>query len=74
MAVLPLEPLPKPLDLMAFFRRQLEYEKLASWLYDRMEGLAPAEFAPRFRQMAPEEKDHVRLTEEIISRLEQTSR
>lgn len=64
-----LDPLPDPLNLQGLFRTQLEYEKLALWLYNQAAGLVPPELASYFGTIAEQEKWHIRVTEGILQRL-----
>lgn len=61
--------LPEPLDFKDFFRKQLELEKLALWLHTKASESVGEELAPSLREIAEQERWHIRLTEEIISRL-----
>ena len=65
-----LDVLPDPLDLKQFFRRQLEFEKLALWLHGKAAELVPSHLEPQFREIAREEEGHITLTEQILQRLE----
>ena len=65
-----LEALPDPLDLTSFFRRQLEFERLALWLHNKAAELVPEELASGFRRIGQREEDHITMTERILSRLE----
>lgn len=61
-----------PLDLKAFFRSQLDYERLALWLHTKAAALVPSELGPHFQKIAREEEKHIGMTEEIVRRLETT--
>ncbi len=60
--------LPEPLDLKNFLRKQLELEKLALSLHTKAESIAK-ELAFSFRQITEQEQWHIKIVEEIISRV-----
>ncbi len=60
--------LPEPLDLKNFLRKQLELEKLALSLHTKVESIAK-ELVFSFRQITEQEQWHIKIVEEIISRV-----
>lgn len=63
------EPLPEPLDLKDFFRKQLELEHLALDLHTRAAGILGEQSAQSLQRLAEDERWHIKVVEDIISRL-----
>ncbi len=64
-----IESLPENGDLKELFTRQLEFEKLALWLHSRASELVPQDLKPFFITIVEQERQHSRLTEEILAAL-----
>ncbi len=63
------EPLPEPLDLAEFFKKQLALEQLALRLHNEAADGAGERLAPSLRKVAEQEKWHIAVVEEIIGNL-----
>ena len=62
-------PLPEPLNLKDFFKKQLVLEKLALDLHSQAAESVGDDLAPSLRQLAEQERWHIRIVEEILSRI-----
>ncbi len=63
------EPLPELLDLKDFFRKQLDLEHLALDLHTRAAGILGEQSGQSLQQLAEDERRHIKVVEDIISRL-----
>jgi bacterioferritin (cytochrome b1) len=61
--------LPEPVDLKDFFQKQLQLEHLALNLHTRAAEGVGEQLAPSLRKLAEQEKWHIELVEEILSKL-----
>jgi bacterioferritin len=66
------EPPPVGDDLIDVFRKQLEKERLAQKLHRETAGLVnDKDFKMKFEQMARDEEGHIKIVNDILSKLEQ---
>ena len=63
------EPLSEPVDLKDFFQKQLGLERFALDLHTQAAEGVGEELAPSLRQLAKQEQRHIKVVEEIISKL-----
>jgi len=63
------EPLPEILDVKWFFQKQLELEHTALDLHRRASEIVGEELAPSLQRLAADERWHIKVVEDIISRL-----
>jgi bacterioferritin (cytochrome b1) len=63
------QPLPEFLDLKDFFKKQLDLEHFALDLHSRAARVVGEHWAPSLLQLAEDERWHIKVVEDIISRL-----
>ncbi len=64
-----IESMPPRKDIEPFIIQQLEYEKLAMWLYKQLIETYPTKLPSRIHEIALEEESHIKLLEQVIQRL-----
>ena len=70
-----LEPFPRETDLVEIFQVQLEKEKLACQLYRQAsDAVRVGSLRDKLGHQAREEESHIRIVEDILSRLSQAPR
>jgi len=62
-------PLDEPVDLKGFFQKQLGLARLALNLHTQAPEGVGEQLAPSLRKLVEQEKWHIKLVEEILSKL-----